>query len=108
MGSNCAVHQSCIPPPAADSWHATPPGHQTHKGREREDDSPVTTTPFTCCNEVLETGLAACSHTHTHTQLIMFHSWGVCKAIVALGLAVVLDVLQEGGVMIPRACGSMW
>ena len=48
-----------------------PPGHQTRKDRERDDDSPVTTAPVACCIEFLETSVTACSH--TYTQLVMFH-----------------------------------
>ena len=57
-----------------------PPGHQTRGEREREDDSPVTTAPFTCCFEFLETSVTACSHTHNWVIFMTAGNWTGVKA----------------------------
>ena len=77
-----------------------PPGHQTRKEREREDDSPVATAPFTCCFEFLETSVTACSHTH---NWLSFMAGGEVTD-VPRRVGMLLYIVQGGSIMVPRPC----
>ena len=71
---------------------------------EREDDSPVSTAPFTCCFEFLETSVTAYSRTH---NLFSFMAGGQVTE-VTLRAGVLLYVLQEGSIVVPGPYCAVW
>ena len=83
------------------------PGHQTCKERERgKVIHLVTTAPFTCCFEFLETSVTACSHTHNWFIFMAAGGGGVTDMTLRAG--VLLYMVQEGSIMVPRPCCAVW